>query len=184
MVTESKRPLDLPETPSSQASPLEPVQTHRSSLAADVPPSALPAPPADELASSIQASITEIAVMWLLHWSRTRPAAAEPLDQRITNFSPVVFDAITARFSALRPAKPEHLWMIYFKGLLAAGTHSRDDMIAAIKAVDTRDGIRTSAPLSVVPDASSDTPCTEHPSPGSDPDSEVLEQIGKALRLE
>jgi hypothetical protein len=144
----------------------------------------LPAPPGDELAASIQASVTEIAVMWILHWSQIRQGPAQPLDQQIANFGSRAFDAITTRFPALRRARREHLWMIYFKGLLAAGTHPQDDMIKAIKAIDTHGRPRKSTPLSVIPATAPAQPPSGTSSPDSGTDSDVLDQIGRALKME
>jgi hypothetical protein len=138
----------------------------------------------DELATSIQASVSEIAVVWMLHkWSLTREMQSEPLHQQIRDFSPVAFDVIVSRFPMLKSAKQEHLWLIYFKGLLTAGTHSREEMTKAIQTVGARDWIRVS------PTARS-TPATEaaasagtvvqlaHSEPS---DADALEQISRAL---
>ena len=175
-VIDSKRPSGTG-TSTPPGTPSRP--ENRSTAASEHTPA-----PADELASSIQASVTEIAVMWILHWSQTRRAPAESLEQRITNFSSRAFDAITARFAILRRAREDHLWMIYFKGLLTAGTHPRNEMIRAIKAVSARNWNRKSAPLSVVPDASSGSESATTASQGDDADSDVLEQIGKALKMD
>lgn len=184
-MTESKRPPGGPETSSPHNNPPpDPVRPYGSSIPADIVPASASTLPDDELTSSIQASVTEIAVMWILHWAQTRQAPAEPLDQQIANFSPRAFDVITTRFSILKRARREHLWMIYFKGLLAAGTHPHDDMIKAIKTVGTRGRIRKSTPLSVIPVATSAKPHAESPSSGSDTEADVLDQIGKALKME
>lgn len=107
--------------------------------------SAPPPPPSDELATSIQASVTEVAVMWILHnWSRVKDHRLEPLDQQIRNFSTAALEAIGAHCPMLRNAKQEHLWLIYLKGLLAADTHPREQMIKAIKAVGERSWIHAS----------------------------------------
>ncbi len=97
------------------------------------------------LASSIQASVSEIAVVWMLHkWSLTQKMQSEPLHQQIRNFSPAAFDVIMSRFPALKNAKQEHLWLIYFKGLLTAGTHPREEMTKAIQTVGAQEWIRVS----------------------------------------
>lgn len=107
--------------------------------------SAPPPPPSDELATSIQASVTEVAVMWILYnWSRAREHRLEALDQEIRNFSTAALEAIAAHCPMLRNAKQEHLWLIYLKGLLAADTHPREQMIKAIKAVGERSWIHAS----------------------------------------
>lgn len=184
-MTESKRPPGFLETSSPHSNPPpDPVRPHGSSIPADITTSPVPTSPDDELTSSIQASVTEIAVMWILHWAQTRQTSAEPLEQQIANFSSRAFDVITTRFSILKRARREHLWMIYFKGLLAAGTHPHDDMIKAIKTVGTRGRIRKSTPLSVIPAATSAKPHTEGPSSASNTEADLLDQIGKALKME
>lgn len=111
-------------------------------------PHELPSPPSpssDELATSIQASVTEVAVMWILHnWSCARQHRLDPLDQQIKNFSNAALEAIAAHCPTLRNAKQQHLWLIYLQGLLAADTHPREQMIKAIKAIDERSWIPAS----------------------------------------
>lgn len=153
-------------------------------LAPKTAPPALPSDPSDELATSIQASVTEIAVMWMLHkWSLTKEMRSEPLDQQITNFSAVAFSAIKARFPMLQDAKQEHLWLIYFKGLLTADTHPREQTIHAIKAIGARSWIRVSASPPGKPTIKPDS-CIDaivKPTHSNLSDSEALEQISRAL---
>lgn len=146
-----------------------------------------PAPAAnspDELATSIQASVSEIAVIWMLHrWSLTQEMQSEPLHQQIKNFSPVAFEVIISRFPMLKSAKQEHLWLIYFKGLLTAGTHPREEMTKAIQTVGAQDWIRISpvAPSTPPTEAVTSTG-TVVQLPHSEPsDADALEQIGRAL---
>lgn len=128
----------------------------------------------DELAASIQSSVAEIAVMWMLHhWSRAGERRPDPLDVQIENFSTAGLAAIAAHGPPLRHAKREHLWMIYFKGLLAAQTHPQEQMIKAIKAVGERSRVQISG-----------EPMTERvvkTSPGHLSDLELLEHINQAL---
>jgi hypothetical protein len=137
----------------------------------------------DELAASIQASITEIAVIWMLHsWSLTRGAQGVPLDEQIVNFSATAFDAVVSRFPMLRDAKQKHLWLIYFKGLLTAKTHPYEQMIGAIKAVATRSYIGLSPDRPDRPAAASNSPVDmAQPKHDGLSDAEALEQIGRAL---
>ncbi len=105
----------------------------------------LPSPSSNELAASIQSSVAEIAVMWMLHsWSLASGQKAEPLHLQIKNFSAAGLAAIAAHCPMLRSAKQEHLWMIYFKGLLAADTHPREQMIKAIKIFGEHNWIQAS----------------------------------------
>lgn len=98
-----------------------------------------PNSPTEELATSIQASVEEIAVMWVLHnWSRAGEQRAEDLDQQIDNFSEVAIATIADHYPMLANAEQKHLWMIYFKGLLAANTHPHEQMVQAIKTVRER----------------------------------------------
>lgn len=134
--------------------------------------SALPSPTSDELAASIQASVAEVSVMWILHSFAGR-RRAESLDQQIKNFSTTALAAIAAHNPILRDAKQEHLWMIYFKSLLAADTHPREQMIKAIKTVGVRSWIQESAGPTIEADVK--------PAPGDLSDLDTLEHISQAL---
>lgn len=152
--------------------------------APETAPPALPSDPSNELAASIQASVTEIAVMWMLHkWSLAKELRSEPLDQQITQFSAAAFSAIETRFPMLQNAKQEHLWLIYFKGLLTADTHPREQMIQAIKAIGARSWIRVSAGTSGKPTAKPDSgiDAVVKPTHSNLSDPEALEQISRAL---
>lgn len=84
--------------------------------------------------SFIDTSVLEVALTWILHQrvlSTTR--CTHSLDRQIVDFSQSVFNAIGS--AGRLDIKPEHLWMIYFKGLLFAKTHPRATMVAAINAV-------------------------------------------------
>lgn len=132
-------------------------------------------PPSDELATSIQASVAEIAVMWVLHsWSRAREQRAENLDQQIKNFSAAALAAIAAHYPMLANAEQKHLWMIYFKGLLASNTHPREQMIQAIKTVGERGCVQVSGEMT--------THRAVKPAHGNLSDLDALEHISQALR--
>lgn len=147
----------------------------------ETPPAILRANSPDELAASIQASVSEIAIIWMLHkWSLTREMQGEPLDQQIRNFSPAAFDVIVSRFPSLKSAKQEHLWLIYFKGLLTAGTHPREEMAKAIQTVGAQDWIRVSPVPSSTPAADNNATVVQLPH-GDLSDADALEQIGRAL---
>lgn len=136
--------------------------------------SLLPSPPSDELATSIQASVTEVAIMWILHnWSCARERRIEPLDQKIKNFSTAALATIAAHCPMLRNAKQEHLWLIYLKGLLAAGTHPREQMITAIKAIGERSWIHASSKTTAG--------TAVKPANGNLSDQDALEHISEAL---
>lgn len=145
--------------------------------------SELSSPPtsADELATSIQTSVTEVAIMWILHnWSLTKKQRFEPLDQQIKNFSNEALAVIAAHCPMLRNAKREHLWLIYLKGLLAADTHPREQMIAAMKAIGEQRWIHASGKTTAGPTAKSmDSPAKPVHRDLSDLD--ALEHISEAL---
>lgn len=145
-------------------------------------PPSLPSPSPDELAASIQASVSEIAVVWMLHrWSLTQKMQSEPLHQQIRNFSPAAFDVIVSRFPALKNAKQEHLWLIYFKGLLTAGTHPREEMTKAIQTVGAQQWIRVSSAEPSTPTTDPGPDSTSRSPRNSLSDADALEQIGRAL---
>lgn len=106
----------------------------------------------------------------------------EPLHQQIKDFSPVAFDVIVSRFPALKDAKEEHLWLIYFKGLLTAGTHPREEMTKAIQTVGAQKWIRVSPAVASTP-TSEPAPHSAHAQPPSSDssDADALEQISRAL---
>jgi hypothetical protein len=132
----------------------------------------------DGLNRSIEGSIAQASVMWLLH--RRLEAVQdldESLDQQIVQFSSTVFDAIGTGYPMLRNAGQERLWLIYFKGLLAAKTHPREVMLRALRNIASSTGFGGLPPLSKGPGA------TAKPTPGrtSDDDVEVLKQIACGL---
>lgn len=184
MVTDNKRPDSSLEA---QNAPVD--RAHFDSLRQPSNPEVKTSSPSplthspDELASSIQASVSEVAVIWMLHkWSLTQKMQGEPLHQQIRNFSPAAFEVIVSRFPALKSAKQEHLWLIYFKGLLTAGTHPREEMTKAIQTVGAQEWIRVSPPLSNAPAVEPAYAGPTSQSPRKDlSDADALEQIGRAL---
>ncbi|QPF86529.1 hypothetical protein IC762_09710 [Bradyrhizobium genosp. L] len=128
---------------------------------------------ATDLPTAVQASMTEVAVIWLLHrWRSAREIAADTLDQQIATFSETAIATIAGNHPVLETAGGAHLWMIYAKGLLAAGTHPREQIVDAIRAI----GGRNDASPRRDPDPS--------PLPSDDPDVEVLDHISQALQTE
>lgn len=139
----------------------------------------------DQLAQSIEVGASEIALMWMLHqWALPDGMRGEPLDLQIMNFSSTAFAAIGARFPMLQHAEQEHLWLIYFKGLLAAGTHPQEQMVQAINTVRQLRRTATLVGADRKPNAEIDSAvgkATGPLRPGDASDSEVLEQIAQAL---
>ena len=76
-------------------------------------------------------TLTEIAVIWMLH-HRARPMAQASLTRQIVEFYPVAMNAISGA-DGLRGAKQVHLRLIYFKGLIVAQTHPMPQMVDAIR---------------------------------------------------
>jgi hypothetical protein len=131
-----------------------------------------------DLNRSIEGSIAQVSVMWLLHrGSEVVQDRGESLEQQILAFSPAVFDAIETSYPMLRNTGQEHLWLIYFKGLLTANTHPHEQMVAALRniASGSRDG-------AVPPPAKAPGEIAK-PRPGRAPadDVEILEQIARGL---
>jgi hypothetical protein len=77
--------------------------------------------------------------MWILHQrALSSEARTEPLKQQILDFSSVAFRAIEQGSDHLREIKQPYLWLLYFKGLIAARTHPQHQMIYAIKLIKDR----------------------------------------------
>lgn len=60
------------------------------------------------------------------------------LDQQIEQFSPGAFQVIKKYRSLSAAASYDHLWMIYFKGLLLSETHPAEEMEVSIRKVADR----------------------------------------------
>jgi hypothetical protein len=87
----------------------------------------------------VEGSAAEIALLWTVHlWKPARENPNERLEQQIVNFSSTAFDIMCGHYPILQNAKQEILWLIYFKGLLAADSHPRDQMLSAIDTVRKR----------------------------------------------
>lgn len=80
-------------------------------------------------------SVTEVAVMWMLHKRTLSPMSAHSLARTIVEFYPVALNAIS-RAESLSDAMPSDLRLIYFKGLIVAQTHPRWQMVNAIRHAD------------------------------------------------
>jgi hypothetical protein len=134
--------------------------------------------PNDDLNRSIDASITQASVMWLLHRGLAETKDRDiSLEQQIVQFGPAVFDAIRASNPALQNVKQERLWLIYFKALLTAETHSHDEMVQALQHIALR--IRSEgSPAPPAEPAETAKPPIGH---DSRDDIEVLEQIARGL---
>ena len=127
----------------------------------------------DDLNRSIEGSIAQASVMWLLHCGlAVVQDCGESLEQQIVQFSSDVFDAIRTSYPMLRKAGQERLWLIYFKGLLTANTHPHEEMVPALRNIAYGSGFRGLPPLA-----------SAKPIPGraSDDDAEVLKQIARGL---
>ena len=130
----------------------------------------------DDLDRSIEGSIAQASVMWLLHRGlEVVQDRGESLEQQIVQFSSAVFDAIGTSYPMLRNAGQERLWLIYFKGLLTANTHPHEEMVSALRNIASMSGFGGLAPLSKGPGE------TTKPTSGHASDVEALEQIARSL---
>jgi hypothetical protein len=130
-----------------------------------------------DLSRSIEGSIAQASVMWLLHRrlviARNRD---QSLEQQIVQFSSAVFDAIKTSDLMLRNVGQARLWLIYFKGLLAAKTHPPEQMLRAFRSI-------AGSGLGGFPTLVQESGKNEKPAPGlvSDNDAKALEQIARGL---
>ena len=130
----------------------------------------------DDLDRSIEGSVAQASVMWLLHHGlEVAQDRGESLEQQIVQFSSAVFDAIGTSYPVLRNAGQERLWLIYFKGLLAANTHPHEEMVPALRNIASGSGFGGLPPRSKRPGG------TAKPIAGRTSDVEALKQIARAL---
>lgn len=116
--------------------------------------------------------------MWLLHGGlEVVQGRREPLEQQIVQFSPVVFEALVNSYPVLRQVGNERLWLIYFKGILNANAHPREETVSAFRNIASKNG------FGVLPMPSKGTGETEKPPRGPTSDAEALEQIARGLEL-
>jgi hypothetical protein len=94
----------------------------------------------DDLTWAVKASAAQIALRWMvLQWEPHRfDRSSDPLELQIVNFSADALAEMCAAYPILRSAPEELRWLTYFKGLVAADTHPRDQMVTAIEAVRGR----------------------------------------------
>jgi hypothetical protein len=89
--------------------------------------------------TDIDRCAAEIAAVWRDHQTRVLPHYMKlcSLDQQIEKFSPGAFQIIH-NYRSLGEVSGDHLWMIYFKGLLVSETHPAKEMKASIRMVAYR----------------------------------------------
>jgi hypothetical protein len=93
----------------------------------------------DDHPGIVEGSAAEIALLWTVYlWKPARENKNETLEQQIVNFSSTAFGTMCGHYPILQNEKQEILWLIYFKGLLAADSHPRDQMLSAIDTVRKR----------------------------------------------
>jgi hypothetical protein len=131
--------------------------------------------PNDDLNRSIEGSIVQASVMWLLHRRLEVVQDRGSLEQEIVQFSSAVFDAIVTSCPMLRKAGQERLWLIYFKALLKANTHRHEEMVLALRNVACRIG------FGGLPPPSKGQEETMKSTRGHASDVEVLNQIARSL---
>jgi hypothetical protein len=90
-----------------------------------------------DLTWAVEASATQIALMWMVHqWELSLEESRKSLDLQIVNFSATAHGVMCAGHPILSDATAEELrWLTYFKALIVAETHPRDQMLTAIAAV-------------------------------------------------
>jgi hypothetical protein len=132
----------------------------------------------EDLRISIEGSIAQASVMWLLHGGlEVVQNRRESLEQQIVQFSSTVFEALVISYPALLHAGNERLWLIYFKGVLNANTHSREEMVSALRHIASANDFRDLPPLQKGPVE------TDRPAVSRTSDVEVLKQIARGLEL-
>jgi hypothetical protein len=168
VAVELKPAPDLPHGSSSQPAFLRVIR-------GELPPGVLASRTSnDDLNRSIEGSIAQASVMWMLHRGlEVVQDRGEPLEQQIVQFSSAVFDAIRS-YPMLRNAGQERLWLIYFKGLLTANTHPHEEMVSALRSIVSRSGFGSLPPLSKGPEETAPTPSVAS-------DVKALEQIARSL---
>ena len=87
------------------------------------------------LKDQLDLSITEIAVVWILHYGMLPYSPLRSLTRDIVDFYPAALSTIL-RVEALRNAKQSELRLIYFKGLIVSLTHPRSEMVEAVRRAD------------------------------------------------
>jgi hypothetical protein len=85
----------------------------------------------------VEASAVQIALRWTVFQWENPPIdrSSDALDLQIMRFSADALSGMCTAYPILRNATEELRWLIYFKGLIAAETHPRDQMLAAIESV-------------------------------------------------
>jgi hypothetical protein len=134
-------------------------------------------PPSRNIDELLSLSVTEIAVMWILHQRALPPSPQQPLARAIVEFHPVALSTIS-RAESLRGAKPSDLRLIYFKGLMVAQTHPKSQMIDAIRDADRAlDRAETSnEPF----EAAAPRPVPEPPSTDQDTLAHIADALGRS----
>lgn len=133
--------------------------------------------PSRALDDLLTLSVTEIAVMWILHQRTLRPMPQQPLARTIAEFYPSALSAIS-RAERLRDAKKSDLRLIYFKGLMVAQTHPKPQMIDAIRDADH---VLDRADTSKEPfEAAAPQPNPEPPSTDQDTLAHIADALGRS----
>ncbi len=96
-------------------------------------PGLQPAP--DNFQGQLDLSVAEVAVMWILHQRTLSLMSQRTLPRNIVEFYPVALSAMS-RGAGLRGAKQADLRRVYFKGLIVAHTHPRQQIVEAIRGAD------------------------------------------------
>jgi hypothetical protein len=92
----------------------------------------------DDLTWAVEASATQIALGWIVDQWEPALDGSSSLDLQILHFSHQALGKMCAAYPILRNATEELRWLTYFKGLIDANTHPRDQMLEAIESVRRR----------------------------------------------
>jgi hypothetical protein len=120
-------------------------------------------------------SAAEIALMWILHHATLPLTPRQSLVRDVVEFFPVALNALS-RTERLRGARQSDLRLIYFKGLMVAQTHAKQEMIDAIRRAD-----RELDEAITISDEPSDAAVQRLDATSNPADQDTLAQIADAL---
>jgi hypothetical protein len=130
----------------------------------------------DDLKRSIDGSIAQASVMWLLHAGlEVVQDRRVSLEEQIFQFSSTVFEALVTSYPVLNRAGSRRLWLIYFKGILNANTHPYSEMVSALRNIASRNA------AGILPPFSREQAVAKRSSVGHPSDADVLAQIARGL---
>lgn len=130
------------------------------------------------LNDQLDLSVTEVAVMWILHLGTLPRRPPRSLTSDIVDFYPAALDTIL-RAEVLRDARPSDVRLIYFKGLIVALTHPKQQMIDAIRRADR--ALERGTTSAELPDESVRRTAASQPSGEQDTLAHIADALGSPL---